>query len=128
MGSTVSTEDKKPKDAKDEIEIQGLDLEDPAEQAERMQKLVTGRIAPSSDVVGYMVAQLRKVFHEQDQVNKQLQAHQTAVRQAENRARELLGMRQKYIEDIQTWDRKARDAENTADSKADGKEKAPAPQ
>lgn len=80
-------------------------VEDPAEKQERLQKLVSGRITPPNEMVRYFVDQLRQVFAETDAVNKQLQQHRAAATQAENRVRELLGMRNKYLDDIRHWDK-----------------------
>lgn len=122
MGVTVEKTNDKSADAAnaaEEVTIHEVTLEDPAEQAERLQKMLSGRIVPPSDFVAYLIGQLRKVFQEQDQVNKQLQNFQAGVRQAENRARELHGMRQKYVEDIQAWDKKARDEKKQPADKAE---------
>lgn len=76
-----------------------------AERAERLQKIVSGRIPPPNETVGYFVAQLRKVFAETDQVNRNLQQARAEVERAEARGRELRGMRSKYLEDIENWDK-----------------------
>lgn len=76
-----------------------------ADRAERLQKILTGRIAPPNEMVDYLVAQLRKVIAEIDQVSRNLQQAKAAAEQAEARARELRGMRIKYLEDIRHWDK-----------------------
>lgn len=82
-----------------------------AERAERLQKIVAGRIPPPNETVGYFVGQLRKIFAETDQVNRNLQQARAAVEQAEARARELRGMRSKYLEDIENWDKPIEETE-----------------
>lgn len=82
-----------------------LSPEEAAERAERVQKLVAGRIAPPNQVVGYMVDQLRKVLQESEGLSNQLQQWESRAAQARNRLGELRGMRNKYIEDIEAFDK-----------------------
>lgn len=76
----------------------------PEERAERMQKLLAGRVVPTNDTARYLVNKLRSVLAESKQVGDQMQQHRLAATQAENRLRELSGMRAGYAQDLEQWD------------------------
>lgn len=76
----------------------------PEERAERLQKLLTGRVVPTDHTARYLVNKLRTVLAELDQLGKQMQQHRTAAAQAENRMRELTGLRNGYAQDLEHWD------------------------
>ena len=84
---------------------------DATERAERTQKLVLGRISSEDSVVCYMVDQLRRIINETDVVSKQLQQAEAQAKQARDRLLELRGMRNKYIQDIEAFDKTTAPAE-----------------
>lgn len=99
---------KKPAEVQEDPNPQAAMQESPeaaAERAERVQKLLTGRIQPPNPVVSYMLDKLRKVLRETEGVNSQLQQWEARTAQARNRLMELNGMRMKYLEDIAAFDK-----------------------
>lgn len=79
--------------------------EDTAERVERLQKLLMGRVRSENPVVDYMVGQLRMVLKETEQLSNQLQQTEARAAQMRNRLIELRGIRAKYTEDIQVFDK-----------------------
>lgn len=82
---------------------------DPAEQQERLQKLLSGRLSSENEMVCYFVEKLRKVIAETDQLQKRYQQYQKTVTQLEHRLRELQGMQSTYAEDLKHWDLKCQE-------------------
>ena len=91
---------KEHKEAQQQLEKQ--------EQRERLEKLLTGRIKPPTEMVGYSVDQARKIMAEAEQGTRQLQQHKTMVAQLETRIAELRGMHGKCMDDIRHWDARAK--------------------
>lgn len=74
------------------------------DQLERLNKMLSGKIKPPSDMVAYFVDQMRKISSESDLIRKNLQQHRDSVVQLEARGREMQGAQKKCVEDIRHWD------------------------
>jgi hypothetical protein len=86
---------------------------------ERLNKMLAGKIDPPNEMVGYFVDQMRKIGSEADVVRKNLQQHRETAARLENRARELQGMQQKCIQDVQHWDKPEEPVEEPANQAAE---------
>jgi predicted nucleic acid-binding Zn-ribbon protein len=78
-----------------------------ANQNQRLNDLLTGKVKPSSEVVDYFVKQMAALTRDFDQIEKQLNNAKQAMTQFENRAKEIRGAQAKCVRDIVHWDKKA---------------------
>lgn len=83
---------------------------DPAERAERVQKLLSGRVKSDDPVVAYMVDRVRVVIQEAEQLSNRLQQSEAQTTQIRNRLIELRGIRAKYLEDLEVFDKPSTEA------------------
>lgn len=78
------------------------------EKLERVQRLVAGKMEPPNEFCAYLVQQIQQASAEADNVQKNLQQHRETAAKLENRAKELRGVINKYIQDVQQWDKPAK--------------------
>ena len=76
-----------------------------AELTQRMQRLLTGKIPAPNEFVGYMLEQMRSCRAEFEALQANIREMENRLTAMRNRSLVLQGEHDKYIQDIQQWDR-----------------------
>lgn len=90
------------------------------EKLARVNRLVAGKEDPPNEFCAYLVQQIQQASTEGDNVRKALQQHREAAGKLETRAKEIRGVINKYIKDIQQWDKPVQ-----PEKPSEGEKKAP---
>lgn len=72
---------------------------------QRMQELMSGQSQPPNEFVGYLLEKLKECRMEHDAVQRNIRELSQRLKQMEERALMLIGQHDKYVADIQQWDR-----------------------
>ena len=76
-----------------------------AELTQRMQRLLTGKIPAPNEFVAYMLKQMKNLRAEGEALNANIDQAEHQLRQMHERSHALQVAHNKYIQDIQEWDR-----------------------